>query len=113
MGDWVDADDTLLTIHVWTEAGAATVVPFEDTAGVAAAMSRIISDHRSGCLANRRDWSAIDMYDRRAVAAAFADCLAAATNKTTNAPAGVASDDVSASRDRAPIAATETVGEVA
>lgn len=56
-------------------AGSATTVPFEQPERVATALERIICSHFSGRLERDRDWSVLDVYDRRAIAARFADVL--------------------------------------
>jgi hypothetical protein len=70
------------TERLVSTAGASTTVPFEDEPGVAAALERIISAHFAGRLQHRRDWPAIDAYDRRAIAARFAECLHSARGQT-------------------------------
>ena len=57
-------------------AGACTVAPYEDAAGVASALERVISDALAGRLCGGRNWPAMDAYDRRSLAARWAECLA-------------------------------------
>jgi len=57
-------------------AGACTVAPYEDAAGVASALERVISDALAGRLCGGRNWPALDAYDRRLLAARWAECLA-------------------------------------
>ena len=63
------------TEQIVIDAGASTVAPFEATAQVTSAMESIVAGHLSGRLATERPWPALDIYDRRAIASAFADCL--------------------------------------
>lgn len=63
------------TERIVTAAGGATVASFEDSSAVAVAMERIVRACLAGHLDIDRDWDAIDRYDRRAIAAAFAECL--------------------------------------
>jgi hypothetical protein len=58
-----------------SEAGAATIAPFEDQAAVESAMARVIANHFAGKLGTQRRWHALDRYDRRSVAAQFSELL--------------------------------------
>jgi len=69
------------TEKIVADAGASTVTTFENTASVAAAIERIVDHHQNGHLNVQRQWNAIDVYDRRMIAAQFADCLSAACNR--------------------------------
>ena len=71
------------TERIVANAGATTIVPFEDESQTASAMERIISDHLAGRLTAQRDFSAINIYDRRVTVAEFAECLASACGQTT------------------------------
>jgi len=62
-------------------AGACTVAPYEDAAGVASALERVISDALGGRLCGRRNWPVLDAYDRRSIAARWAECLAAVSGR--------------------------------
>jgi len=63
------------TERIIAEAGATTTVPGQDGERVSRAIERIIEDRLAGRLNARRDWPALDRYDRRVLAGAFADCL--------------------------------------
>lgn len=69
------------TARIVREAGASTVTAFEDAPQVAAAMERIITDYFSGRLEWRRNWTAVDRYDRACVAKDFAACLDVAVDE--------------------------------
>ncbi|GMU22517.1 MAG: hypothetical protein AMXMBFR13_26030 [Phycisphaerae bacterium] len=66
------------TARIVLSAGASTVAPLEDVSRVAVAMEQIIGDWFAGRLTCRREWSEMDRYDRRTVAAKFAECIAKA-----------------------------------
>ena len=66
------------TARIVEQVGGSTVVPFEDCGRVASAIERIVDGHFGGRLVRLRDWPAVDTYDRRAIAGAFAECLTAA-----------------------------------
>ena len=71
------------TEQIVATAGASHVAPLEDSTMVASALEHIIGSHFAGILAANRDWPVLDRYDRRMVAAAFADCLASACGPIT------------------------------
>jgi len=100
------------TASLVADAGASTVVPLEDHARVASAIERIVRDDLSGRLSTQRDWPAIDVYDRRVIAAAFAGCLASACGREEGCENGFSHGQVQ-SHQRAGsyhhVAATETV----
>ncbi|HPD30800.1 MAG TPA: glycosyltransferase [Phycisphaerae bacterium] len=75
------------TARIVREAGASTVVAFEDGPEVAAAMERIIADHFAGRLECGRSWAAVDRYDRACAARGFAECLNVVIDGRASLPA--------------------------
>jgi len=69
------------TERIVAGAGATTTAPGRDGERAARAIERIIEDCLAGRLNTRRDWSALDCYDRRVLAGAFADCLRSVCGK--------------------------------
>ncbi|HSW45205.1 MAG TPA: glycosyltransferase [Phycisphaerae bacterium] len=58
------------------EAGDCTVAPYEHPERMATALEGVIAAHFARRLKAARDWPTLDGYDRRSIAAAWADCLA-------------------------------------
>ncbi len=71
------------TERVIADAGASTLARFEDAGGVASAMEVIIERYLAGRLDAERDWARLDVYDRRHVAAAFAQAMNAVCDPET------------------------------
>jgi len=69
------------TERIVADAGASSRAPLEDAGRVASAMERIVREHLRGRLAARRNWPALDIYDRRMIAAEFADGLSRACGR--------------------------------
>ncbi|MBI4580843.1 MAG: hypothetical protein HY718_14135 [Planctomycetes bacterium] len=63
------------TARIVIRAGGATVAALENEHAVATAMRQIIESHFAGRLAGQRNWRRVDAFDRRVVAARFADGL--------------------------------------
>jgi glycosyltransferase involved in cell wall biosynthesis len=83
------------TADIVRSAGASTIIAFEDEAGVATAIERIIASHFARRLNGNREWAALDRYDRALVAADFAACLTAVKARTTaSEAAGALTSDI-------------------
>jgi len=63
------------TEQLLLKAGACTTAPYEDEERSTTALEQVIGDHFEGRLTRRRDWPVLEPFDRRAIAAAWADCL--------------------------------------
>jgi len=69
------------TEHIILDAQASTVAPAEDEERVAAAIEQVVTRHFNGTLSLKRDWFALNRYDRKTLAGAFADSLTSACGK--------------------------------
>ncbi len=67
--------------RIGVHAGACTQASLESERSAAAAMERIAAQYFAGRLEASRQWTALDSYDRRAVAGRFADVLRAACSR--------------------------------
>jgi len=63
------------TERVLITAGGCTTAPYEEEDRVISALEQVISNHFAGRLNSGRNWSIVDAFDRRRIAAAWADCL--------------------------------------
>jgi glycosyltransferase involved in cell wall biosynthesis len=74
------------TEAIVTRAGDCTAAPFENEHAVASAMQQIIENRFADRLPAGRDWRRVSAFDRRTIAARFADCLNRLRETSTGSP---------------------------